>query len=364
MSIFAYRRHSLLIILLLLSAITSPCLSAASPVSVPVVVKPVSEQSIYRELQLTGTATSPQVSRLSAATSGLVLKLYADAGSQVQAGDVLLQLDPELAELELKSALAKVKQAENALRDVERRLQEARSLRSQRSIAESLVRDLEAEVIEDQTALQQVEADANLSRAILKRHTVKAPFAGVVRNKLTEQGEWVTPGQAVFELVATDNVRLDFAVSEDYLAHIDSGTPVTIRLNAAPQREYIGRVGTIVPVSDPGARTFLLRVLVENADHTIIPGMSVQARLKVATGRTGLLVPRDATQRYADGRVIVWSVKEQAEGLVVVENLVRIGLAFDGLVEIHEGLMPDARVVVQGNESLKNGQSVTLMPAH
>ncbi len=340
-----------------------PLLSAATPAGVPVVVKTVTEQLVYREVQLTGTVTSPQVARLSAATSGLVLKLYADAGTQVLAGDVLLQLDSELVELELNSALARVRQAANAVSDAQRRLKEARSLISQRSIAESLVRDLEAEVVEDQAALQALEADASYRRAVVKRHTVKAPFAGVVRSKLTEQGEWVTPGQAVFELVATQNVRLDFSVSEDYLTQIDKDTLVTFRLNSDPQREYRGRVGTIVPVSDPGARTFLLRVLVENADNAIIPGMSVQAKLKVATGRTGLLVPRDATQRYPDGRVIVWSVEPQGEGLVVVENLVRIGLAFDGLIEIREGLGRDARVVVQGNESLKNGQSVRLRQA-
>ena len=333
---------------------------AALEQGVPVSIAPIQEQPIFRTLQLTGTVTSPRVATLSTATSGLVTAIYADEGVRIAAGDLLLELDSVLAELQWQSTIAKVEQARSALQDVERRLQEARTLSPQRSIAESVVRSLESEALEDQAVLQQMTAEANYQQEILKRHKLKAPFDGILSKKLAEIGEWVSPGDSIFELVATSNLRLDFAVAEDYLAQIGSDATVTFRLNADPKTVYQGRIGTIVPVMDSSARTFLLRVTVDDIHRKILPGMSVNATLQIPSERQGMVAPKDAIVRYPDGRIIVWTVASGANGLVAEERSIRMGASFDGFVEILEGLSRDAKVVIQGNESLQNGQRVYL----
>lgn len=338
-------------------------LSASAQNGAPVTVVDIRQQSIFRQVPLTGTVTSLRNARLSAATSGLVNELAVDVGSRVAAGDVLLQLDPELAALQLQSAEASVLQARNALEDARRRLNEARELAPQRSIAESVVRDLESEVAVDDATLQQARADAGYRRALLERHTVRAPFDGVVGAKLTEVGEWVTPGQAVLELVATDAVRLDFPVAEDFLPAIHRGGEVRYQLNATPGEEYAGEVATVVPVTDPGARTFLLRVRPQEEGPALQPGMSVRAVLQLPTQRSALVVPRDATLRYPDGRTVVWTVENGDNGPQAVEHPVQTGLQFEGLVEIRSGLEADARVVVEGNEALQVGQAVQVRDA-
>ncbi len=337
-----------------------PAAAAESQRGAPVQVDIAQQQPILKQIQLTGTVTSPLVSSLSAATSGLVKTVHAEEGTHVAKGDVLLTLDAELVEQQLLAAEASVAQARNANNDAQRRLREARTLAPKQSISESAVRDLEAELAQDSAALQQAQAEAGYQRALLKRHTLKAPFAGVISSKLTEQGEWVQPGESVFTLVATQNLRIDFAVAEDYLAQIAADTAVNYTLNADPERQRQGRVGTIVPVTDPNGRTFLLRVPVDNQSAAITPGMSVQASMRVPTGREGVVVPRDATLRYPDGRVSVWTVDVDADNPVVTEHQVRIGLAFDGLIEIRQGLQPGATIVVQGNEALQNGQRVSI----
>ena len=353
-TLLRHRRRQLL--LWLLCCQLPAALAAEDARAVPVTVATVQARDIQRVLDLTGTVTAKRSARLSAATSGLVATLQVDTGSRVQAGQLLLELDPELAQLQLDSALAQVEQADTGLGDARRRLAEARTLVPQRSIAESVVRDIEAEVAGAEAALHQAQAEAGYRRGILQRHQLRAPFAGVVSAKLTELGEWVDPGQPVLELVALDDVRLDFPVSEDYLADIRPDTPLTFSLSADPGREFRGSVDTVVPITDPGARTFLLRVLAHNPDQRLLPGMSVRARLHLATGRSGLVVPRDAILRFPDGRVVVWTVEDTG---VARENLVTPGLGFDSQVEIREGLQAGATVVVEGNEALQNGQRVT-----
>mgnify|MGYP003630781391 CR=1 FL=1 len=356
-------RHFALLLTAVLGSSHTLLLSAQEEKAAAVTTAITREQDIQRVLNLTGTVTAAQAARLSVATSGLVTAMYVDAGSKVKAGDLLLELDPELAQLQLDSAKAQVEQVGSALKDARRRLEEAQRLIPQRSIAESVVRDIEAEVASDQAALHQAEADAGYRQGILQRHQLRAPFAGVVSSKLTETGEWINPGQAVFDLVAVDDVRLDFPVSEDYLAEIRTDTPVTFSLNANPGQSYPGRVATVVPVTDPGARTFLLRVLAQNPAQKMLPGMSVRASLKLATGRRGLVVPRDAIIRFPDGRVVVWVIDSGEGGPTAREQPVSMGLAFDSLVEIRDGLAAGAMVVTTGNETLQNGQRVALPAA-
>jgi RND family efflux transporter MFP subunit len=344
----------------LLCSLYAPVLTAQGDKAAPVATIMAQEQDIQRTLNLTGSVTAAQAARLSVATSGLVTTIHVDAGSKVEAGDLLLELDPELAQLQLDSAKAQVEQAGTALKDARRRLEEAQRLIPQRSIAESVVRDIEAEVASDEADLHRAQADAGYREGILLRHRLRAPFAGVVSAKLTETGEWINPGQAVFDLVAIDNVRLDFPVSEDYLADIHPDAPVVFSLNSNPGQSYPGRVATVVPVTDPNARTFLLRVLAKNPGQHMLPGMSVRAVMKLATGRRGLVVPRDAIIRLSDGRVVVWVIDTSTDGPIAREQPVTTGLAFDSLVEIRAGLEAGTLVVTKGNEVLQSGQRVSL----
>lgn len=335
----------------------------AQRAAAPVKVESVSEAAILNQLQLIGTVTSPQVAMLSTQTNGLVQRVAVEDGSVVEQGELLLQLDSELAELDLASAEAAVAQADQALADARRRLREVQSLVKERSIAASTVRDIEAEVVMDEAFLQQAIAQRDYQRAVLARHQLKAPFAGVVSRKLVEQGEWVTTGAGVFELVASQNLRLDFFVAEDYLAQVNAEGTIRFTLNAYPDQVLQGKIKTIVPVTDPGARTFLLRVdiLPQQGLPRMIPGMSAQATLQLPTGRAGIVVPRDAIIRNPDGRITVWTVMENDGELTVKENRVTTGLIFDGRVEVLQGLPDNAQVVVQGNEALRNGQRVVIV---
>jgi membrane fusion protein (multidrug efflux system) len=349
--------------LLLLPGTFTSALAATPPgEGVPVRVDLVREQAIQRLVQLTGTVTSEQSARLSASTGGLVTVLHVDAGSIVAAGDVLLELDSELAQWQWKSSQASADAARIALADARRRLDEARSLAPQRSIAETVVHDIAAEAAEDEAALQRAEAEAGYRKGILERHLLHAPFAGVVSAKHTELGEWVNPGEPVLELVATQELRIDFSVAEDYLAAIGPDTAVSYTLGANAGEAREGEVATVVPVTDPGARTFLLRVRALQRDPRMTPGMSARAVLKLDAGRRGLTIPRDATLKFPDGRVVVWVAESGDDGPVATEKRVDIGLVFDGRVEVIEGLEAGDRVVVQGNEALQNGQRVVVLP--
>ena len=331
----------------------------ASQDKLPVAVYKASEGPIFRQLQVQGTVTSARATQLSAATSGQVSVVQVDAGTRVNTGDVLVILDDELAVLELEGANARVEQARQALADAKRRLQEARRLAPQQSISESAVLDLDAEVANDEAILREAVAEAGLRQANLSRHTVKAPFDGVIAAKLTESGEWVTPGQAIVTLISTSHLRLDFRVAEDYLELVGPQTTINYQVGT-DQVWHPGQFATAVPVANRADRTFLLRVDPTETSPALAPGRSVRALLKIPTGRVGLAVPRDAVLRYPDGRTIIWIVDKEGETLTAREVVVKTGLQFDSQVEILQGLENGTRVVVKGNESLRPGEAVVI----
>lgn len=326
----------------------------------PVQVTRVEKRNVQPTITLTGSITSRQTARLSAATAGLVTQLAVDAGSTVKTGDVLLGLDPELAQWQAKSAQASVETAQLALEDARRRLQEARTLAPQRSIAESVVRDLEAEVASDRAALERARAEAGYRNGILSRHQLLAPFDGVVSDKMTELGEWVTPGQPVLEIVATGRLRMEFPVTEEYRGALTPGNPMRYWLgndsNARP-----AHLATVVPVADPGARTFMLHALPATNDARMAPGMSVRAELALGGGSQRLAVPRDAVLSFADGTTIVWVVENRGARTHVRKVAVEIGRFFDGKAEISAGLSLGQSVVVKGNEALQDNQAVRVI---
>ena len=170
----------------------------------------------------------------------------------------------------------------------------------------------------------------------------------------------MTPGDAVLELLADEGLRIDFRVPQGYFPRLRSDTRIDVRLDALPERSLDARIGEIVPVSDPSARTFLVRAYPDDEDLPLTPGMSASGTLMLSTGERGVVVSRDALLRHPDGRVTVWVVNGTGSSPTVSERQVRTGLAFDGLVAIREGLEAGTRVVVEGNEALQQGQQVAI----
>ena len=335
---------------------------AATHAQAPVRVETVTERTIVGQVVVNGTVTSPRSALLSTAVGGVVAQLNVDEGQRVETGDALLVLDAELARLALDRARAEVRQREVALDDAKRRFTEAEKVGTQRGIARTQIESLRSEVTLDEAALAAARAAAREQQAIVDRHTLRAPFAGVISQRLAELGEWVNPGNGLFELVATDNLRFDFRVGQDSYAILSPQTPVEITLDALPGKTLSGRIDTIVPVKNPGARTFLVRVLAEaDEDLRITPGMSARGKLATDTGRKGVAVSRDAILRFPDGRVTIWVVDAGGDVPVVNERIVQTGIEFDGHIEIVAGLDVGDRVVVRGNETLQEGQAVSIL---
>lgn len=343
-------------------ALAAPLLHASEE-RLPVTTSEAALQDIVQPVRVTGTVTAPRTSEISASVGGLIEHYTVDAGSQVEEGDLLVRLNPELERHALERARAAQAQEQSRLADARRRLDEARRIGVDQGIAASEIDSLQSEVAITEAELQSAAAEARQQQAIVERHEVRAPFSGVVSERTAEVGEWVNPGDGLLVLVANERMWFDFQVPQRIFPRVDRNTRVTLSLDAIPEREFGGKILAIVPVKDPRARTFLLRVVAEEANGKsarVTPGMSARALLHIDSGRRSVTVPRDALLRHPDGRVTAWVVDGENE--TVSERVVQPGLEFDGKVEIRSGLEAGAHVVTRGNESLQEGQAISVQP--
>ncbi|KUJ80266.1 HlyD family secretion protein [Microbulbifer flavimaris] len=324
------------------------------------------QRPVIETIPVNGTLTPPRQAMLSVEVPGLVNKLHVDVGDRVETGAPLLELDPELNGIAREAALAEVEQAREALADSRRRLGEAQALVGDNYISETEVLALTSEVRIREAELRAARIEAERQSALLRRHQVSAPFDGAIAQRMAELGEWVEPGVALFELVDARRLRADFEVPQRFYGRIGTETPLELQFDASGEQRFPARVLHKVPLSRSGARTFLLRTeITGERTPELIAGMSVSATLRLGTERSAVVVPRDAVMRYPDGRVTVWVAQSAAWGktTTVREQSVTTGLGFDGLVEIKQGLEADTIVVTRGNESLRDGQQVTLEQA-
>ncbi len=326
----------------------------------PVDTEVVREAPVVRKLELSGTVTSPHASQISTSVGGLVSKVYFDSGAHVKTGDLMLELDAELEEAAYEQAEAQAAQAAGEVKDAKRRLRIAESLAKRKYGPQNEVEARQAEVDIDTATHESFKAEQKRRQVVLQRHQLPAPYDGVISKRMAEVGQWVTPGTAVFELVAMHDFRVDVPVPQDYYARLRQGADVRIEIDALPGELVPATIGALIPVSDPDARTFTLRVLPKRNDIPITPGMSARVLIDLDTGKQDVAVNRDALIRYPDGRITVWVVKQDGDTISVTERRVEIGLAFDGRVQVLKGLKEGDRVVVRGNESLREGQTVKL----
>ena len=337
--------------------------SAQEPVPV-VVVSPERAESVQRT-ELTGSFNAQRASLLSPQLAGLVERVAVDAGDQVVAGDVLVQLDRDLAELAVARAEASVQERQASLDEALRLRDEGRRLVQDRFVPETEVQAREAGVAQAEAALSSSRAELATARALLNQHRVIAPFDGVIASRRTEVGEWVQTGTPVVELVAVDALWLDIRAPQQYWASLQPDARVQVEVDALPGRDFEATVHARVPVSDPDARTFLVRLALTATEADITPGMSARASFEWSRGGEVLRVPRDALTRYPDGTTTLWVVDRDQTSPVANEvqvELAATGARFQaGLIEVRAGLNADQAVVIRGNELLSEGQAVRLL---
>lgn len=332
-----------------------PAVEAVPRVSV-VTVGP---QVVQRDDELPGRVTAVRTAQIRAQVGGIVQRRMFEQGAEVHAGQPLFQIDPAAFRADVDSALAALQRSEAALGRSRVQSQRLQALAAAQAVSQQHRDDASAEH-------EQARAAVNEARAILARRqldlryaTVSAPIDGRIDQALVTEGALVgvTDAEPMAVVQQIDQVYVDVRQPASQLqslqrSAVDGELPVTI----------IGAAGTPVPERgrllfsgvNVDARTgdVILRILVDNPERQLLPGMYVRARVPRGAPASALLLPQQAVLRSAGGQAYAWVIA--ADGKAVIRTL-----EVDGSVNrqwlVRHGLKAGEKVVVEGQERLQEG---------
>lgn len=308
---------------------------------------------------------------------GRVVEIGVDTGDRVQAGKtVLARIDDIWTRMDLAAAESRLAEAEAAVKEAQAAVDQGR--RNQ-TYLEELAKVSSAKPKEVQDAMSTTEgalarfeaanaavrsAQAQLTRArtAADRVVIVAPFDGIVVRKMTELGQWLTPGSAVAEIVSVSQIDAVIDAPERLIGSVAVGEEVPVVIEPLDV-EVVGKVVAVSPMGSSAARTFPVKIRLDDQGGKLLSGMSVLARVPSGPEREMLTVPRDAVLRTELG-ANVWADLNGVGMPVPVRVLFGSGDRF--AVQAIEGagppLMPGMKVVIEGAERLFPGRPLMVPP--
>ncbi|HFB98707.1 MAG TPA: efflux RND transporter periplasmic adaptor subunit [Bryobacterales bacterium] len=332
--------------------------------------------------EATGTVRARVTAALSAKVMGYIREITVDAGDRVKAGQLLVRLDSRDLDAGYERAQAALEEARSAMAEVENAINAAQA---QLELAEVTFKRMK-ELYEKNSVTQQEydEASARLrtaranhemalskkqqlaqkirqaekaveSAAVMRSYTeLKAPFDGVVTERLADPGSLAAPGVPLLKLERDGSYRFEARLEESLMPRIRAGEKVSVSFDALG-RSFPARITEIVPAVDAASRAFLVRIDLPSAPG-LKSGLFGRARFELGA-RPVLAVPEGAVVRHGQLRSVF--VVEEGHARA---RLVTLGEERDGMVEVLTGLAAGEQVVYPVPPQLVDSSPVEVRP--
>lgn len=317
--------------------------AAKGPEAVPVEVAKVARRSIAASYSGTAALEARGESQVVAKTSGIALRVFADVGQAVRAGQPLVQMDRDRAALQ-------VAQADAQVRKLEANYRRASQLAEQKMVSVNDVEQLRYD-------LENARASLRLARLELSYGTVSAPISGVIAMRNIKTGNLVQINTPIFTIVDTSRLEATLNAPEREIEKLKAGQAVQLSADALPGKTFEGRIDRVSPVVDAGSGTFRVTCAFEGGG-LLQPGMFGRIRIEYDQRANALAIPRNAL--IEDGSApAVYTVRDGK----AVRTSVKLGYVDGEWVELREGLREGEPVVVAGKAALREGSAVQVIGA-
>lgn len=314
-------------------------------------------ESWHASLNAIGTLAPVDGVTLSAEAEGAIVKIHADSGATVKAGDLLVEFDTSVEIAQLAAAEAR---AELARVNIERN----KELWEQKAISKS-------EFDATSASFKQAGAEVASIKAVIAKKQVRAPFAGRVGIRHVNLGQYVARGAPLLPLQKLNPIYVNFSIPQRQLAALVVGAKVTVRIDAFEATPFEATITAINSEVDPATRNISVQATINNEKEQLRSGMFARVEVQLPQADAVVTVPATAISyaSYGNSVFIVEKMKgpDGAEFLGVRQQFVKLGAARGDLIGITDGVKAGEQVVTAGAFKLRNGVPVqvnnTVTPA-
>ena len=394
-------RPSSIVLLALVAALTAgsvACTSktsaeevhAAAPEPLAIETVTLASQPIDRFIRVTGSLLADEQAEVSAESGGRVVATPIERGSRVETGTVLVRVSPAEASAQLQEAEANAAQSEARLGQqpgttfdpmvvpdvmnakasldlAEAEFARMRSLLDQKVVSQSEFdqRSTQVEAARQQyqvaqnsarqsyRSLQAARARLALAAKTVADTSVKAPFSGIVAERLVSVGDYVTRGTRVATVVKIDPLRVELTIPEQAVSLVRVGQPVKLTVDAYPGEVFDARVRFVSPSVRADQRAMTIEAIAPNASGRLKPGLFTTASIQQPQSAPALLAPSTAVETVS-GTSRVYLIKDGK----VEERIVTTGERVGDRVEITSGVASGDVIATDPRGRLTDGAAV------
>jgi HlyD family secretion protein len=310
--------------------------------------------------------------------AGRVAKVYVEQGAEVEAGALLVEMDPIDLEERLSASRQAMLRAQSSVAASQAQAQEAESrqatadanairyaaLRERGFVSSEAERSKGHEARAAEAAARASQATIGVARADAARLDAEAaglakqlantrllaPVAGLILARDVEPGSTAVAGQAVLRLAEKDSLWLRVRIDQRRSAGLAIGLPASIQLRSRPGETFTGQLARIEQVSDAVTEERLVMVAFDQPPPGLTLNEMAEVTLTLPARRNALILPPAALVRQA-GQTGVFTVADGRAGFVAVN----VGMRTENGVEILDGLTEGVQVVTQKSRPLIDG---------
>lgn len=299
------------------------------------------------KLRLSGTVTYPRIATISAQIQTPVTRLQFDVGDRIKEGELLAEFDH--SELLARRQIQRI-----TIRDLEETLQRMQNLYEGGAASDSDLQNI-------RTQLATARANIDLLNTQIENSMIRAPFTGIIIDKMVEIGEIATHG--ICQLADDSRILAAVDVNQEDISKITPQSSAVVSLDAYPETEYAATIFEIMPTADPAKNTIRVAVALLNPDDRFRPNMSTKVFF------TDQKVTENAPVKavLTVDKAAIWEENGQPTLFVIedgriTKQTVELGISIGNqLVEIQSGIERDQRVVLNPVQyGLSPGDRVTV----
>jgi RND family efflux transporter MFP subunit len=298
----------------------------------------VAKRVADNQVELVGTLQAVERAEISSKITGNIITLPVDLGSKVKQGELLV-------ELSAGEISAQVQQAKALLEQARRNLAREESLLKKNAATQENVKSM-------RDSARIAEAGYKEALTMLDYSRIVAPFSGIITRKIANVGDLATPGKPLLYMEEENNLQVLTDIPEAMILRIKKDDRLSVYIPSVELR-IEGIVAEVSPIADPSSRSAPIKLNIA-PDPRLRSGQFARVTLAMEKAKT-LTVPASAVQSIGQiERVFV--VHEDKAQL----RLVRTGAKSDGHIEILSGLSENETIITEGNQTLLEGQPVTI----
>ncbi|SBW00421.1 efflux RND transporter periplasmic adaptor subunit [uncultured Dysgonomonas sp.] len=316
-------------------------------------------QSTNEGFYLSGEVTAKQTANISTRMMGYINKIYVKPGDKVASGQLLVSISSDDILAKKGQVQAMITEAEAAAKNAQRDYERFKTLRNQNSVSDKELENVALQNTSMNAKVQMARQQMNEVNAMLSYTNIRAPFSGVVTQKMVDEGSMANPGMPILTIEQNGELQVIASIPENYIQDVKVGDVAKMELKSLGIT-IDGKVSELSPSAFRTGGQYSMKLAIDSKDkENIRPGMYVNILIpnKTSENITSKIMLDKSSIVYRDQLTGVYVIDDQSQANL---RWIRLGKTIGNQVEVLSGLSQNDKIVSKAEGKLYNGVKVSV----